>query len=118
MAKANTFAFGFAAIHLVFCGVVGALVVGIEVLWSMPSGGYQPIALIFGALDKLILLLEAPVAVVLWLLYHPTARFQPPSLSLIDFVDSAPFLAVASLCVLWSIILGYLVAYGLRCFRK
>ena len=118
MSKLHKLAFGFAAIHFTVCAIVGAVVSGIEIMCGMPSGGYQPIALVFGAMDKIILLLEAPVALILWLLYHPTARFQPPSFYVIDIVDSTPFPVVVVLCFLWSVIFGYLVSYGIRQFKK
>ena len=114
----HKFASWFAMLHFMFCIIIGAAVAGFEILAGMPSGGFAPIALIVDAVDKTILLLEAPVALVLWVLYHPTARFQPPSFFVIDFVDKSQLLVVVTLCLIWSILLGYLVSFGIRKFNK
>ena len=118
MSKLHKLTYWFAAIHFTVCAIVGAVVSGIEILCGMPSGGYQPIALVIGVMDKIILLLEAPVALILWLLYHPTARFQPPLFCVIDIVGSTPFSVVVGLCFFWSVIFGCLVSYGIRKFKK
>ena len=84
---------------------------GVVLFLSMGYGlsdAYHAPAWWFVALDKMLQLLEAPVVMVLRLLYHPTARFDPPGFFTIDLVDSSNFFVVVGLCALWSVGFGYL----------
>lgn len=69
-------------------------------------------------MDKLLLLLEAPVFLLLWLIYHPPAVFQPPNLFAFDFMQVAPYPTVLGLCALWSVCFGYMAAAVILKIRK
>ena len=109
----HTSALNIATCYFMLCGVLAGVVLFLSMGYGL-SDAYHVPAWWFVILDRMLQLLEVPVVVVLRLLYHPTARFDPPVFFTIDLVDSANFLAVVGLCALWSVGFGYLVAYGVR----
>jgi len=78
------------------------------------SDAYDQPASWFVVLDRLLLLLEAPVVIVLRLLYHPTARFDPSRLFAVDILDFSHSLVVGGLWIVWSVGFGYIAAYAIR----
>jgi hypothetical protein len=102
--------------HLLVCGVLGSLDMLISFGESL-SDTYNAPDGWFVNLDETLLILQAPVAAILRLVYHPTARFAPPGLFVIDYAMSSNVLVSLPLCALWSIAFGYLGATGIRRFR-
>ena len=109
----HTSALNIASCHFMLCGVLGGAVLFLSMGYGL-SDAYHVPAWWFVALDRMLQLLEAPVVVILRLVYHPTARFDPPGFFFIDLGDSANFFAVVGLCALWSVGFGYLAAYVVR----
>jgi len=103
--------------HFIICGVLGVVVALISIGFAM-SDAYQPPGLLLMALDHILLLLEAPVIVVLRMIYHPAARFEPPNYYVIDFLNGSNFRMVLTLCRLWSVCFGYFVLYANLWFKQ
>lgn len=98
------------------CSTLGGLVLYASFGFGMWDTFSEPPGWL-AAMDRLLLLLEAPVALVLRLLYHPTARFDTSRLFAIDIVGGSRFIVVVGLCVLWSIGFGYIVSYAIQRFK-
>ena len=81
------------------------------------SDGYHDAAGWLVAIDRLVLSLEAPVALVLKLLHLPDAHFSSERLFLIDYVNGSNGLLVFALCALWSVIVGYACAFLLSKYK-
>jgi hypothetical protein len=99
--------------HFIACAFLGGFVLLISVGYGL-SDAYHPPAGWVVAMDQAFVALEAPVAVALRLLYHPTARFEPPRLFALDYAMSSNVLVALALCLLWSVAFGYLAAIGMR----
>jgi hypothetical protein len=106
-------ALGITLVHFLICGILGVVVMMVSFGYSLSDAYNKPVWW-FVVMDRLLLLLEAPVTLAVWLLYHPSARFEPPSLFTVDYVQSSTFLVVVGLCVLWSFGIGCCVAFAAR----
>ena len=81
------------------------------------SDGYHDAAGWLVAIDRLVLSLEAPVALALKLLHPPDAHFSSERLFLIDYVNRSNGLLVFALCALWSLMVGYACAFLLSKYK-
>ena len=113
MFKQHTVPITIASCHFVFCGFLSFFVLFLSFGYGLSDQAITP-GWWFVVMNKVLLVSEAPVVVVLWLMYHPVARFEHPRLFAIDFVDGSNVYVVIGLCLLWSIGFGYLIAYAIR----
>lgn len=106
-----------AAIHSVTCGILGAIVICASIGYTMSE--YQGAALWLVVADHVLLFLEAPVAIVLYWIYHPSPRFEPSHYFVADFLSNgSSYPLVFALCALWSIAFGCLIVYVKHCFKR
>ncbi|HTV43230.1 MAG TPA: hypothetical protein VMF08_21885 [Candidatus Sulfotelmatobacter sp.] len=99
-----------AGAHFAACGILAAIVLPASFGYALYDT-YQSPAWWLVAADHALLFLEAPVVLVLYWLYHPAARFEPPHYFAADFLSNGSnVLMVFGSCILWSLALGCLVA--------
>jgi hypothetical protein len=117
MRKLHTTAFALGFGHFTVCGISTGLVLLISFGYGLSDAYHEPVWW-FVLIDKTLVFLEAPVALVLRALYHPTARFEPPRLFVVDYAMASQVLVALALCVMWSAAFGYLSAYGFGRFKR
>jgi hypothetical protein len=107
-----------ALIHLVVCGILAVIVIPVSLGYAL-FDSYQSPAWSMVAADHVLLFLEAPVAIMLYWIYHPTPRFEPPHYFVVDLLSSGPsFPVILALCALWSVAFGYLFACAIHWIRQ
>lgn len=102
-----------ALIHFAVCGILAAIVIPGSFGYAMYA--YQSPAGWFVIADHALLLMEAPVAVVLYWIYHPAASFEPPHYFVADFLNGPNFMLILGLCALWSLAFGCLALFVKHC---
>lgn len=117
MTKIHPIAIILALLHFILCSILGWWVWVISAIYGL-SDTFRAPPWWFVVMDRLLMVLEAPVVLFLWLLHHPAPSFRPPRLFITDFEYVAPFSTVVGLCVLWSICFGYIAAWVILWFRK
>ena len=116
MSKLHSVAFTIALGHFLLSAFLCFIVLFLTFGYGLSDQAVTPVWW-FVVMNKVLLVSEAPVVLILWLLYHPAAHFHPPSLFAVDFAGCANVYAITGLCLLWSLAFGYLVAYALHRFR-
>jgi hypothetical protein len=110
MSLSHPCALVWSACHAVIACLLGAFDMFISFGYSLSDAYHDPDGWLV-VIDRLVLILEAPVALVLKLLYNPAPRFAPPRLFLVDYLTGSNGLLVFALCVLWSVTFGYACAF-------
>lgn len=106
MVKIHLSAISVSVLHFIFCSILFVVVMVVSAGYSLSDSYREPIWW-FVAMDRLLMVLDAPVIWFLWRFHHPIAWFRPPRLFITDFTNVAPFSTVVGLCAAWSIVLGY-----------
>ena len=110
MRNLRQLAFDMTMNHLVISGILGLVVLYVSFERGIGGAAHERIWW-FALMDDMFLILEAPVVLILWLVYHPQAGFDPPHHYAIDFVFGSRFIVAAGLCIIWSIVFGCGVSY-------
>lgn len=110
MSLSHPYALALSACHAVIACLLGAFDMFISFGYALSDAYHDPDGWLVG-IDRLVLILEAPVALVLKLLCHPAARLAPPRLFLADYLTGSNGLLVFALCALWSVTFGYACAF-------
>jgi hypothetical protein len=106
-----------AGVHFIVCGVLAAIVFPASFGYALyDNDGIPPWWLVIT--DHALLLLEAPAALVLYWIYHPTARFEPPHYFVADFVSGSNIPLILGLCALWSLAFGCLAVSAKHSIRR
>lgn len=106
-----------ATVHFLVCMILGVIVFFASLGYSIDS--YESPAGWLVIIDHALLFLEAPVAVMLYWIYHPAPRFEPPHYFVADFLSTGSnFALVLGLCALWSLAFGCLVVFVKHWVRR
>jgi len=95
------------------CAGLALIVLFLSIAYGLSDSYHSPLWW-FVLLDKTLLLFEAPVAVTLRLIYHPSARFDPPGFFAIDLVDGSNAFVTVGLCAMWSLAFAFVMVRAMR----